>query len=184
MPDWRSVVRARLADHGLAPDAGAALVDELAQHVEDAYRSQRAQGASDEDALAAALRELDGCDRLAVEIEARRHDRVPPLSPVPSASTSLAGLWQDCRYAARVLRRSPAFTVAAVLTVALSTGPTMAALGVANWLFVQPVPGVHEPDRLGLVRFATWSGQAAFRHRACRTRISGRWRGGSQRSPR
>jgi hypothetical protein len=64
--------------------------------------------------------------------------------------------------AIRTLRRSPGFTATALLTVALSTGPTMIAMGVANWMFFRPLPGVHEPDRLGIAWFGTWPASGGF----------------------
>ena len=155
MPDWRSVVRARLRDIGADPDRDPSLVDELAQHLEDRYRTTIAGGATDAEARAAAGRELDGSERVAAELAVRRPP--PMVTPGGPMAGPFAGLWRDVRYAARTLRRSPAFTAAAILTVALSTGPTMAALGVVNWLFFRPLPGVEQPDRLGVVWFGRWS---------------------------
>ena len=160
MPDWRHIVRARLRESGVDPDADRSLVDELAQHLEDRYRTTIAAGATEDAAYGAAIAELDGSDRLAAEVAARRE--AAPVTPGGPAARPFAGLWQDVKYAARTLRRSPGFTIAAVVTVALSTGPTMAALGVVNWVFFRPIPGVHDPDRLAVVRFATWRDAGSY----------------------
>ncbi len=55
---------------------------------------------------------------------------------------------QDLRYAARVLRRAPAFTIVATLTLALGIGANATIYTLINGLLVQDPPGVHEPDRL------------------------------------
>ena len=62
MPDWRRLVRARLNGLDLPPADEIAIVDELAQHVEDRYRDLCSAGTPDEDALAESLRELDSGD--------------------------------------------------------------------------------------------------------------------------
>jgi hypothetical protein len=57
-------------------------------------------------------------------------------------------LWQDVRYAARLLRRSPLFTATAVLSLAIGIGANTAIFTVANGLFFRAPAGVVEPDRL------------------------------------
>ena len=56
-------------------------------------------------------------------------------------------IWGDLRYAARSLSRTPGFTAAVVLTLALGIGVNVAAFSLFEQILLRPLP-VAEPDRL------------------------------------
>jgi predicted permease len=61
----------------------------------------------------------------------------------------------DVRYALRVLRRSPAFTVVALLTLMLGIGANVVVFGVLNAILLQPF-GVSDPQSLYQIRHKQW----------------------------
>ena len=69
---------------------------------------------------------------------ARRSDALP--SPEHSRASLLSGVTQDVRFALRALRRSPAFTFAAVATLAIGIGAAAAIGTAADRALLRPLP--------------------------------------------
>src|SRR6266568_2943457 len=60
---------------------------------------------------------------------------------------------EDLRYALRLLRKSPAFTVVAVLTLAIGIGANTAIYTLLDQALLRSLP-VKEPGRLAVLRFS------------------------------
>jgi len=58
--------------------------------------------------------------------------------------SSLETSWQDACYAGRMLKKNPAFTVVAVLTVALGIGANTAIFSLFDAILLESLP-VREP---------------------------------------
>lgn len=66
----------------------------------------------------------------------------------------LNGLWQDVRFSLRTLTRTPAFTCAAVVALALGIGANTAIFSVVHALILRPLP---YPDANRLVMVWEWA---------------------------
>jgi len=118
--------------------------EELASLIANRVDALVARGVSPDVAQAEALR------RLGVSLdEARRqlHHSAEHQERRMQLSDFIESLWQDVRYAARGLVRRPAFTLVAVLTLAIGIGATTAIFSAVNVMMLRALPYAR-PDEL------------------------------------
>lgn len=155
MPDWKTEIRPRLASLRLAPTRENAIVEELAQHLDELYEALLAGGAMPDEALRQTRAELHGGEFLARELR-RLERQVNPDPFIPGTkrrTNMLADLWPDIQYSTRQLAKHPGFAVIAILTLALGISANTALFSFADAVLFRPLPFA-QPERLVLMRGA------------------------------
>src|ERR1035441_4024996 len=103
------------------------LSEEIQLHIEERAEHLMAEGMSPLEAQHAARRAFG--NRVLLEERSRLVWQWPTLECI----------WADVRIAVRNLRRSPGFTIAAVVTLALAIGANAVVFGVLNALILRPL---------------------------------------------
>jgi len=123
----RSVGRRQTLERGLD--------EEIRFHVDQQTEKYARAGLTPAEARRQALIRFGGVERT------REHAR-DEIRPALVDDTA-----RDIRYAVRMLQRSPGFTAAALVTLALGIGATSAIFGIVRTVMLEPLP-YRQPDRI------------------------------------
>jgi len=114
------------------------LDDELAYHLESKTEDNIAKGMTPEEARRSARIDLGGVEQAKERVRSER------------TGAWLETFLQDFRFGLRVLRKSPGFTAAVVLTLGLGIGGATAIFSTLQTALLQPLP-FPSPDRLTML---------------------------------
>lgn len=145
---WRNVAHRTTVERDLD--------DELRIYADLLAADHRAKGMSPGEACRAARIELGSVESVKESVRQARR------------GAGLHSCWQDLKYAARVLRRSPSFTAATVVSLALGIGANSAVFGLLNALQLRNLP-VPSPENLAVVRL---DGPRCCRHTGRNRQVS------------
>lgn len=113
--------------------------EELRAYLDAAATEKMRRGMSREEAQRAARIELGGAESVKQQVRAA------------SWETLLETLWQDLKFAVRLLRFNPAFAAAAILSLALGIGANTAIFQLLDAIRMRTLP-VNNPHQLGEIR--------------------------------
>ena len=157
---WAALASARLTPLlGAPPDPE--FLDELAAHLAQAYEDARRDGQSDDESRRAALALLDASspwveaarERARRPVAKRVQDWTRHETPDPGVRGGFVqrlGFGRDIRHALRMLVRTPAFSIIAILTFAVGIGANAAVFSVVDGVLLRSLP-YPDADRITMV---------------------------------
>jgi predicted permease len=147
MPTLRSVlagIRRLLSGRAFEAD----LDDEVRHYVDMAAREHMRAGVPPDEAYRRARAEMGGPESVKEEVRGGGWE------------AALESLVRDLGYGARTLVRNPAYTLVAVVTLAIGVGANTTVFSIVNALLLRPPPHVIEPERLVMLYTSDYSGVA------------------------
>ena len=137
--NWRRFFARALADREQQ--------QELESYIEITTEEYIAQGMGADEARRAARRKLGNLTRIREEVYEM------------NTATFVDGTMQELRHAGRMLRLNPAFSITAILTLALGIGATTAMFSVVNGVLIKPLPYPQSEDVVTVTHSAVFGNQ-------------------------
>ncbi|HLJ45730.1 MAG TPA: ABC transporter permease [Bryobacteraceae bacterium] len=165
MPEFKAYVRQNLPPLGVSGEREAEVIEELALEFQENYERALRGGLNAEEAWREVRRQARPWHELHEDLRSALGE-----SPIEEAEPPRRGnmvfefcgdVIRDLRYAVRQLRRSPGFTIVAVLMLALGIGANTAIFSLMNAVLFRTLPVKH-PEQLVLFGKAQPEGTTNF----------------------